>query len=234
MLKIEKDDLMDTEQLKAILIDFDGTLVNTLPVLFNAYKEGLAIISCKGSREEFEKLNGATFREILESLAVTHQLNPQQIIDFATFYKQKAHALATAEAQLFPGVEDFIQFSKSKHWELLLVTSSSKEWVMPVLKRLNVAEAFSHVISANSVARGKPFPDVYLKALEIGNISNEQALAIEDSQNGIIAAANAKLSVLSFGSHSPSTTLPGVVARCRSWTHVVEFLKKETHGSHTV
>lgn len=77
-----------------------------------------------------------------------------------------------------------------------LATSSALAAAQFVLTKTGWRKYFATVVSADSVARGKPAPDVYLRALKLLDAEAERSAAIEDSANGIRSAQAARLAVV--------------------------------------
>ena len=79
-----------------------------------------------------------------------------------------------------------------------LASSSSRALIDAVLEAAGLADAFTATVSSEEVARGKPSPDVYLRALEMLGIAPSEAVAVEDSGAGIRAAAAAGMRVVAI------------------------------------
>lgn len=69
-----------------------------------------------------------------------------------------------------------------------MASSSSRSWVAGHLERLGLLERFALLRCSEDVARHKPFPDLYLSALQHLGVEPDQAIAFEDSPNGVRAA----------------------------------------------
>jgi beta-phosphoglucomutase-like phosphatase (HAD superfamily) len=89
---------------RAVFVDLDGTLVDTLPVLKNVYRSFVAEYGCIGSEDEFERLNGLSLTEIVVQLAHTHRLpgGPDELYER---YLALIHG-AYAEVTSCAGAED--------------------------------------------------------------------------------------------------------------------------------
>jgi HAD superfamily hydrolase (TIGR01509 family) len=92
-----------------------------------------------------------------------------------------------------PGVEQWIADVRRLHLGIAIASSSPIEWVHGHLTRLGVRDRFDHVSCRDVDVPGKPAPDVYLRACEALGVSPADALAVEDSPNGIAAAKAAGL-----------------------------------------
>jgi HAD superfamily hydrolase (TIGR01509 family) len=96
---------------------------------------------------------------------------------------------------LLPGAEDAVT-ALAARWPLGLASSSNREIIDLVLELAPFGDAFAVTVSSEEVARGKPAPDVYLRAAEGLGADASDCVAIEDSSNGLRAAAAARMAVI--------------------------------------
>lgn len=101
------------------------------------------------------------------------------------------------EPPVIPGASRVLE-ETADAFVLGVATSSALQVATTVLARTGWAKLFSVVVSADSVARGKPAPDVYLRALELLAADPARSAAIEDSGNGIRSAHAAGLAVIAI------------------------------------
>jgi HAD superfamily hydrolase (TIGR01509 family) len=90
------------------------------------------------------------------------------------------------------------------HWPLGLATSSNREIIDLFLELSGLDEHFAVAVSSEEVARGKPAPDVYLRAAECLGVAPQRCAAVEDSANGVRLAAAAGMAVVAV----PNPTFP--------------------------
>ena len=104
---------------------------------------------------------------------------------------RKAEILAALEAMA--GVRDYLRDAKRLGLKIGVASSASDTYVCGHLDRLAVRDGIDAVVCREHVARGKPFPDLYLRAIDELGVAAEEAIAFEDSPNGITAAKAAGL-----------------------------------------
>jgi HAD superfamily hydrolase (TIGR01509 family) len=104
--------------------------------------------------------------------------------------RKKFHELIEGSKAL-PGVEQYIADAKKLGLRIGLASSASRDWAEGQLKRLELFDAFDCIRTRESVKHAKPEPDLYLCALKALDASPGQAIAFEDSPNGIEAAKRA-------------------------------------------
>ncbi len=87
-----------------------------------------------------------------------------------------------------PGVIEYLKEAQRERIALALASSSHQKWVMGHLSRLNLAECFHSIRTADDVQKVKPDPELYELTLTFMGVSPGRALAFEDSPNGVTAA----------------------------------------------
>jgi HAD superfamily hydrolase (TIGR01509 family) len=96
---------------------------------------------------------------------------------------------------LLPGAVQAVH-TLGARWPLGLASSSNREIIELVLELTGLGDAFAATVSSEEVARGKPAPEVYLEAARQLGVAPERCVAIEDSSNGLRAAAAAGMAVI--------------------------------------
>ena len=102
------------------------------------------------------------------------------------------------ELPLLPGAVDAVRALASAGYRLAVASSSNRELIDTVLRRLGLTELFEVTVSSEEVARGKPAPDVYLEAARRLRVEPGRCAAVEDSASGIRAAHLAGMRVIAY------------------------------------
>jgi HAD superfamily hydrolase (TIGR01509 family) len=104
--------------------------------------------------------------------------------------RRRDHELELLEIEgLRPGILDYLEEAERRGLKTAIVSSSSREWVDRHLIRLERAEHFDEIVTADRDAeRSKPRPTLYLEALDRLGVAAHDAIAFEDSPNGVKAA----------------------------------------------
>jgi HAD superfamily hydrolase (TIGR01509 family) len=112
---------------------------------------------------------------------------------------RKQHFETLEDEVLRPGIEQLVAEARERGVRTAIVTSASQWWVRGHLRRLGLDDEWEHVISADRDAeRAKPAPTLYLEAAELLGVEPAEAVAIEDSPNGVTAARRAGMQVVAF------------------------------------
>jgi putative hydrolase of the HAD superfamily len=193
--------------IKAIVFDFDGLIVDTETIWYEAYKHVLKGYEIDLPLSEFGKVigtnNGQLFRYI-ESLS--DGKIQEEIIEAAAH--EHYYSLMT-EPELREGVLDYLEAAKKAGLKIGLASSSRRAWVVGYLKQFKIDHFFETIQTKDDVKNTKPDPELYLRATEALGVKPEEALAFEDSLNGLRAARAAGLHCVivpnPVTSHSPFT-----------------------------
>lgn len=127
-----------------------------------------------------------------------------------------------------PGVYLMLEYLKANRYVIGLASSSSRKSIMHHIEEANMTEYFSVIVASDEVEKGKPEPDIYLKALEKMNLRKEAVIAFEDSPNGLKSATNAGIKAIMIPDQIPYSEelQPYVFERFNSMTDALEALKK--------
>lgn len=125
-----------------------------------------------------------------------------------------------------PGLTELLEFLERKQMKKAVATSSTYDRAIMKLRRAELQERFTIVVSGDDVQHGKPAPDIYQLAAERLNVLPEQCLALEDSDAGVRAAHAAGMSVIIIPDiNAPAADVVPLAYRIeRSLTDVLHFL----------
>jgi len=101
------------------------------------------------------------------------------------------------ESEILPGVVTVLEFIKEKQ-QLIALGSASKN-ARPILEKTGILHFFDAIVDGNDVSNAKPDPEVFLRAAQLLNVSNENAIVFEDSVAGIQAANIANMISVGIG-----------------------------------
>jgi HAD superfamily hydrolase (TIGR01509 family) len=178
--------------IKGLLFDFDGLILDTEMPEFQVWEEIYNSFGVKLPLDLWLQNIGTTDHAFdvvsyLEEKSSKDGFNREIII---ARHRELFDKKIKSEKPL-PGVEEYINKAKELGIKVAVATSSPRSWVGGHLSRLNMLNSFDGIVSSDDVEYVKPSPDIYLHALAIMHINPDEAIAIEDSHNGIIAAKSA-------------------------------------------
>ncbi len=209
---------------KALLIDLDGTLIDTHPALYDVYNKFLAQYGKKGTREEFESLIGPSIEEIVAVLKKKHQLSPT-VEELANYYISIMMFQGFQGTALLPGAKETLDQLKNKGMKLALVTSGTKSLVNQCLEPLKLTNYFDLVVTSEEVKKSKPHPDLYITALKKLSLKPGEAFAIEDSPAGAESATQAGVDVIMI-THGEDNPMPlnKSISCLKDWNEIGKWL----------
>ncbi|MBP7213507.1 MAG: HAD-IA family hydrolase [Anaerolineaceae bacterium] len=182
---------------KAIIFDFDGLILDT--------ESAELVIWTKLYAE-----HGLVFDEQSYNLVIgsdgTHGFDPAKAMaerpgetrspdeirsDMRAISYEYAQSL-----QPLPGVLELIGRARKEGFLIAIGSSSVDKWIHTHLSRLGLLETFDTIVTSDEVKSAKPSPDIFLKVLEKLDIPAENAIVLEDSHNGILAAHRAGIKAI--------------------------------------
>lgn len=177
--------------LKAILVDFDGTLVDTAAANAAAYSAALAEAGVSISDEDLiPRIEGRSWRDFLPPLMPQAGEKELQAV---TRSKRRLYSRYFDRTAPNRPLLRLLRSWKAAH-ALGLVTTASRESVLPLLSHHRIDSLFDVVICGEDVTNPKPSPEAYFKAADCLRVLPFDCLVFEDSDTGVAAAQ-------AFGGH---------------------------------
>jgi HAD superfamily hydrolase (TIGR01509 family) len=191
--------------LTAILFDLDGTLANTDPLHFKVWQEVLINYGLDIDEKFYNfrisgRLNPLIIKDLLPHLS---DLENQQLADD----KEAKFRELASELKPLAGLNQVLDWTEKCGLKRALVTNAPRKNVEFMLSVLNLTETFAPVVLAEEAAAPKPDPAPYKLALNLLDITPEQAVAFEDSPSGIRSAVGAGIVTIGIASTHESQTL---------------------------
>ncbi len=174
-----------------VYFDLDGTLVDSIDVMYNVYMDFLKFFQKIGTKEEFEKLNGPSLNEILLYLKTEYKLN-WNIDNLLNKYQIMIEEFYN-DVEPFKNSTIVLDTLYKKQYKLALVSSASNKIIQKILKRFEWSKYFSLLITGDDIKISKPSPEIYRLCISKSKTSVKNILVIEDSKNGYESATKAGL-----------------------------------------
>jgi HAD superfamily hydrolase (TIGR01509 family) len=178
--------------IRAIVFDFDGLILDTEEPV---YRSWLEVYQAHGEELPFERwvqIVGSTTTGFHPQHHLEERLGrplPKEVLDRRIGRRTE---MILAE-KVLPGVVQHLDAARQMGLKLGVASSSTAEWVRGHLARLGILEKFDCLRCRDDVAHAKPEPDLYLAVLDCLGVHASEAIAIEDSPNGVAAAKRAGL-----------------------------------------
>ena len=180
--------------LKTVLFDFDGTLVDSESVWLEAQQVLLKRRGFSLSETQARALIGVDRPAIIKSLIEWFGL-PNYPLAFAEELEREVN-LRLCDAKPMPGAADLLEHLAEQRIPCAIVSNSPRSMVEPLIFSHRWQSYFAQVITVEQASNPKPHPDLYLLALEKLVLGAAEAVVVEDSPAGAMAARAAGLRVL--------------------------------------
>ena len=182
----------------AVLFDMDGVIVNSEDYWVEFEEHELFPDAVTDAEVDLAETSGMNFREIYDYLddeygtAITRE-------EWIERFETAAREIYTERVELLDGFRELLAELDEREVTVALVSSSPHDWIDLVLERFDLEGEFDAVVSADDVdADSKPAPDVFLYAADAVGADPEDCVAVEDSENGVEAAARAGTTVVAY------------------------------------
>ncbi|KAF7137936.1 hypothetical protein RHSIM_Rhsim07G0039800 [Rhododendron simsii] len=196
--------------LEAILFDIDGTLCDSDPIHYHAFREMLQEIGFNGGTpitEEFfiQRISGKHNEQLCEVLLPDWDFPRAMkfMYDKEAFFRR----LAAENLQPMNGLNKLCKWIEDRGLKRAAVTNAPKPNAKLLLSMLCLDDYFKTLVLAEECDRVKPFPDPYLKALVTLGVSNKHTFVFEDSVSGIKAGVGAGMPVVGLATRNPEELL---------------------------
>jgi HAD superfamily hydrolase (TIGR01509 family) len=180
--------------IRAIFLDLDGTLVNSIEIYMKSWEEVFEKLRIK---EKIDMGFGKgeppleVIKHYYEKYAKKHGIKYEEFVKLRNETIKKN----IKDVKLNPGAKEFLDFARSRY-KLALVTSSEKWVVEEIINKLNLKNYFDLIVTLDDIKNPKPSPEPYQFAMKKLNLLPNECLAIEDSVYGVISAKSAGINVI--------------------------------------
>jgi putative hydrolase of the HAD superfamily len=171
-----------------IIFDFDGLILDTETASFQVWNDIFQSYGATLPISEWAACIGTTQRAFdVYAYLASQTKQPIDVKEVARRHQEQSFKLIEA-LETRPGVLSYMTEAQNLRLPMALASSSHQNWVMPHLSRLNIAEVFHSIRTADDVEKVKPDPELYQLTLTTMGVKPHRAVAFEDSPNGIKAA----------------------------------------------
>ena len=212
---------------EAVLFDMDGLLLDSETLSLQCFNDEITARGLDEQNAVFMSLIGTNERAQRDILSKSLG----HLLDIEAFWKDwKQRYQSTVENHPVPlkkGARELLEWLKQNGIARSVATSSNTEHATHLLKNAEIMSYFDVIVGGDQVTRSKPEPDIYLKAAEETGVQVSNAIALEDSANGVRAAVAAGLHVVQVPDLvQPTEELLGLGHRvCRDLGEVLELIQ---------
>ncbi len=213
---------------KGVIFDVDGTLLNTERIYMAAWKQA-------GKNAGYDIPDEVLLKTRAISSKAANRIYKDAMGESFNYMDLHAERVRIAEAAiaqrddlLMPGVADTLNWLKAHKVPMAVASSTVLEKTVSHLEHANVLQYFDAVVGGDMIEKGKPAPDIFLKAADMLGLQPEDCVVIEDSPAGIRAAYAAKMMPILIPDCVPENpeTKAMSAAVLRSMEQLVAFLQE--------
>ncbi len=219
---------MCCNQLRAVIFDCDGVLVDSEPLHYQAFQAVLGPLGLGYSYDDYlERYIGFDDRDaFLEVFRENgRELDNETLAGLIRAKEDRLKSIVARGVSGFPGVGKLVRELSARQVPLAVASGALRHEVEDFIRALGLNGFFSIIVAADEVAHSKPHPETYLKAVEQlrtvrddANLEPHSCIAIEDTPAGIASAGEAGLCVVGVTNSFPEDQLQGA-------DHVVSSLE---------
>jgi len=173
---------------EAYLFDCDGTIADSMPLHYIAWKQALGEQGCDFPETQFYSMGGMPVRDVIRALNAQHGL--QMPVEAVALRKEDLYYEFLPQLTAVPEVLEVIEASHGTI-PFAVVSGSTRESVTASLQSLHLLDKFQTLVCAGDYARSKPDPEAFLLAAARLGVAPERCLVFEDADIGIEAATAA-------------------------------------------
>jgi HAD superfamily hydrolase (TIGR01509 family) len=215
--------------IKGIIFDMDGTIVDSIPYHYEAWKKFLnekKVNDFSKKLDSFKDKGGSTLdfmRSIYGNLYSKKELKKiieEKEIVFRTICKSKIKPIS--------GFIEFLNFIKSKNILVGLASNAIRKNVSMILNELEIYDHFDSIICGDEVINGKPNPEMFNESIDRFNINKNDCLIFEDSIEGVEGAINSGIKAIGVTSSYSNKILmdAGATETIENYININNKLKK--------
>lgn len=176
--------------IRAVLFDFDGTLADTLPIAFYAFRAVFQQYEGKVmSDDEIVSTFGPTEEEIIQRNLSNPEMVDSAIEYYYEVFEQQIHTSANMPIEII----NMIQELQQQQVKMAIITNKSRRCLDICMDHLGITDLFEVSISGEEVSVPKPDPEGIMKAMQLMNMEAHEAIFVGDSQADILAGKSANI-----------------------------------------
>ena len=182
---------------RAYLFDCDGTIVDSMPLHYIAWKTALAEWNCIYPEDLFYAWGGKPTREIISDLNKMNGLSMP--VEAVAVRKEELYFALLPQLQAIPEVMEIIEAEQGRI-PFAVVSGGRRNSVERSLSVLGLMGRFETIVGSEDYVNSKPAPDAFLVAAERLGVAPADCLAFEDTELGIAAAIAAGMATVKIAS----------------------------------
>lgn len=181
---------------KAVIFDMNGVIINDERIHQESWRQYCQKHGFSLTEEEFkQKVFGRTEKEILEYL-YKREITPEELQKDSDERVALSIQIFEPQLKIMDGLDTLLENLYQQNIPLAIATSSRNKYLNFILDGLNIRKYFKVIVTAQDITKGKPDPEIYVKAAEQLGINPQDCIVFEDTISGITSAKAAGMKVI--------------------------------------
>ena len=181
---------------KAVIFDMDGLMIDSERVTYNEYVKKLAQLGHHDFTEELYRNCLGKNKQGICQVCIDHygqEFPMDEVWDDVHVWIDESLRQYVPKKK---GLVELLEYLKANNYKTIVATSSGRARVDEILKNADLTKYFDDTICGDEVIHGKPHPEIFLTACQKIDVKPEEALVLEDSEAGILAAYDGHIDVI--------------------------------------
>ena len=182
--------MIDLARMKGAVFDMDGTILDSMGMWQDIDRRYLARFGTEAPADLQRRIEGFSVQETARYFKEAFGI-PDSIPEIIAAWNEMAREEYLYFLQLKPGAEAYLRSLHGRGIKLGIATTNYRDLTEACLRRLGVADLFDAVVTSAEIEKGKPDPEIFLKAAEAMGVSPEDCVVFEDLPAGLLAGKRA-------------------------------------------
>jgi tRNA threonylcarbamoyl adenosine modification protein YeaZ len=191
---------------RGVIWDMDGVIIDSAELHFRSWRDALGKRGIEMSREQFDATFGRRNDDIIAYVTGRPAI-PEEVATIGNEKETAYRRMVVGQARAFPGVMELMRTLKESDFKQAVASSAPPENVALIVREMALEGLIDATVDASQVSKGKPDPEVFLKAAAGLGLEPESCLVIEDAVAGVEAAVRAGMAVIAVSNTHPKDKL---------------------------
>ena len=181
---------------KAVIFDMDGLMIDSERVTYRCYREVMGEMNYDISLDFYTTLLGKNVAWATEKFAQAYGKDFPFPEVLKNVHIRMNDIFETEGVPVKKGLVELLDYLKTNNYKTIIASSSSRNRVLHITEMAGILKYFDDAICGDEVTQSKPHPEIFLNACKKLGVEPSEALVLEDSEAGILAAHNAAIKVI--------------------------------------
>ena len=215
---------------KAVIFDMDGLMIDSERVTYNEYVKKLEQLGHFDFTEELYKNCLGKNKQGICQVFIDHYGQDFPMVEVWDDVHIWIDESLRKHVPKKKGLEQLLKYLKENGYKTIVATSSGRARVDEILKNAGLTDYFDDSICGDEVTHGKPNPEIFLTACQKLGVKPQEALVLEDSEAGILAAYDGHIDVICVPDMKyPEPQYEKLVTKIvNSLDQVIDYLKEDS------